>query len=146
MVHLFKNSRTDKFYAYYTDIKSHKRVQFSCKTSNKKIAEKFADAEYRKRCSQLIPTTGISLKNFANHYVETLEGVLSPRTIEAYRDSFNQFIKRLGDIPLSTIDVRICQDFIYNNQPSKETGARHYRTLRRAFKVSIQWGYILENP
>jgi integrase/recombinase XerD len=36
--------------------------------------------------------------------------------------------------------------FLYEAQPSTQTAAKHYRQLRRAFKIAKRWKLITENP
>jgi integrase/recombinase XerD len=55
-------------------------------------------------------------------------------------------LKRIGDLPLNAITVTLCHDFIYRDQPSTQTAARHFRQLRRAFNLAVRWKLLEDNP
>jgi site-specific recombinase XerD len=148
MVRVFKNNRTGNYYGHFYN-GSGKRIQFSCRTSNLRKAEKFATLkwqDFNKQQKSQDEYTSPLISAFCNLYLDRLSTHLSPRTIETYKDSFIQFLKWVPDIPLAEVSVTQCHDFIFNHQPSTHTAVRHYKQLRRAFSLAVRWKLLENNP
>lgn len=150
MVKLFKSGRTGNYYGQFCK-PDGTRKQFSCHTSNKRKADAYAQAHWQELLKEIEESSGnpkqsYTLSEFADFYLQRLKAHLSEWTIIAYRDSFTQLIKRVGDTSLSDLTLFQCHEFIYNNQPSTETAARHFRQLRRALTLAVRWDILKDNP
>jgi integrase/recombinase XerD len=145
---VFKNGRSGNYYILYRDPHNiKKRNQLSLKTNNRKLADQLAPKLYEKIVSaEAEKTAPRSLAEFAAQYLESRGQSLTSSTQRAYRDSFTQFQKRIGNRELSTITARECELFISTKQKSAHTAAKHYRTLRTAFDKAVIWKLIKENP
>lgn len=147
MLRFFKNGRSGKYYAQYTRADGSRR-QFSCKTANLRRAEEIASLVLKEkedqRSKELLASC--SMSDFERRYLSSLAKHLSPKTISTYRDSFSQFRSYLPNVQLSDVSVAHCYEFLYAHQPSTQTAARHYRQLRRAFKLAKSWKLIETNP
>jgi site-specific recombinase XerD len=145
-VSLFKSGRTGRYYAQYYD-EGGKRRQFSCRASTRRLAEKYAVQKLKEFSgSHFTKTKSHSLSSYRSSLIKVVTAHLSPETVKAYNDSFNQLIKRYGDIQLCDLDVNKCQDFLFCRQPSVQTAAKHYRHLSRAFKLAVRQGFMRQNP
>lgn len=147
MLTVFWNRRTERYYAQY--IVAGVKHQFSCHTRNRKQATAFASKVYLERltASPAVPCADrLSLTQFRDEYIRALRGRYSKKSIKTILDSFNQLTKRIGDLQLSDITVREMENFIYSGQPSAQTSARHYRTLRAIFNKGVKWKLIGANP
>lgn len=146
MTHLFKSGRTGRYYCQFT--LNGKRRQFSTKTSNKQDAIKIADqktTEFKKQVGIFEPTS-ITLQEFSDYYLRTVSSQLSKGSVLAYKDSLKHFIQSVGNLRFTLVTIPICQKFIYHSGYSPQTASKHYRHLKRAFRLAVRWRYTGFSP
>jgi integrase len=154
MPDVFKNkSRGNRFYGAYTD-KYGKRRQFSTGTINKNEARRLFAAHLQSVWEkENEPKLRVkSLAEFTEEYLLSRRGEqISSGQLKELRSSLTFLQRRIGDVPLQSISVKQCEDFITQGwQPegwsSLYTPKKHYQNLSHAFKAAVRWQYVKENP
>lgn len=151
---LFKNrSRGNVYYAAYTD-KNGKRKQVSTGTTVFREAQKFftdyLQSVWNKENEPKLRV--ISLSQFREEYLLSRKGEqISAGQLKELRSSLTFLQRTTGDVPLQSITVKQCEDFITRGwKPegwnSLYTPKKHYQNLSHAFKTAVRWKYIRENP
>ncbi len=97
-----------------------------------------------------------TLGEYLNEWIKSIQGNLSPRTVEGYITIINRIVPVLGFIPLTQLKPDTLQkyysDCLKNGRLNKQGGlspltVRHHHTLlHRALKTAMEWGLIMRNP
>ena len=97
-----------------------------------------------------------TLGKYLKEWIKSIQGNLSPRTVEGYTTIINRIIPALGAIPLTQLKPDTLQkyysDCLTNSRLNKQGGlnpltVRHYHALlHRALKNAMEWGLIGRNP
>lgn len=148
-INLFKSRTRKNWYFWFTNPITGLQENKSARTNNKKDAKRFAEAYVRRAfgCDASTKSQLILLSGLSKSYQEYQTGHgRKVKTITTTRDSFNQLIKSVGDIPLSSLTYQACDNFIYQDTPSKHTALKHYTGLSTAFKFAVKHQMIVCNP
>ena len=168
---LFQHSdrdRSSNFYCVYKHPVNGKHLTFSCKTSDKTEAHVYAErnlpvqiqralnprdrgrspaANQNQKTKRPAP---IRLQDFFDRYLDehrTKNGrPLRTKSRDAIRDSFNQFVKRVGNLYLHTITSDECRTFVWSGHPSDRTAEKHWVNLRASFRRAVKEGHLPTNP
>ncbi|MCH7963737.1 MAG: site-specific integrase [Bacteroidetes bacterium] len=92
-------------------------------------------------------SSDVKLKQSRDEYIDSMQHTHSKAYIQSSNSSLTAFMKFVGDIPLSKIDMRMAEGFVLNHfKRSQYSAALHYRNLKAAFNKFLLWKYIVENP
>jgi integrase len=149
--YVFKNeARSGYYYGWYRDSKGNQR-QFSCKTKNKREAERYYHNKLvvllKKEAESHNPST--SLSDFRLNFIQFCESAnpsYSPATTLASDYALRMLLKDCGDRSLSEYSVEDCQKFVYTYPASVSTRRKLYAHLRSAFQFAVEWKKIESNP
>lgn len=167
-----KDGRSPNYYCLYEHPISGNQAAFSCRTSDIDEAREYASRKLPKILGKVIERhhvgrsdhhgpsplrsttrtvrTPILLSAFMEQHLSehrTKNGQpLRPKSREALKDSFNQFIKRLGDKDLHLVTQEECDRFVWTGQPSDRTAEKHWTNLRAAFSAALHAELIDKNP
>lgn len=142
-----KNSQSPYYQLiYFID---GKRTKKSTKKTNKREAEKFLK-NFQPDISpvqQPQKANSIRLSKFKVEYLSYIQQTKTKSYFRSVKLSFNQFLSYLTDIPLSRINNKLIEKFIYAvHSNSKHAAALYYRTLKAAFNKAVDWDYLQSNP
>jgi len=145
MASLFR--RSNGIY-YLVTIVNGKQVWRSTGCKTKAQALKWlSGSEQQIPFEEPIPT-GILLSEFRTQFLQYAKSNLSPKTVDLYRSGFSQFLKIVGDRPLSGYSVRDVETFkierLKTVSPVKVN--IDFRTLRASFNIAVNWELVQVNP
>lgn len=81
-------------------------------------------------------------------YLDQLVGERSPKTLDFYRQHFNQFIKRfphLVDSPFADIKIEHIQDYLLSKNQYPYAKAAAFRSFRALYSFAVRRGIVKEN-
>ena len=81
-------------------------------------------------------------------YLDQLVGDRSPKTLEFYRQHFNQFIKRfprLADSPFTNVKIEHIQEYLLSKNQYPYAKAAAYRSFRALYYFAVRRGIVREN-
>ena len=97
-----------------------------------------------------------TLGSYLKEWIKSIQGNLSPRTVEGYITIINRVIPAIGAIPLTQLKPDILQkyysDCLNSGCLNKQVGLKpltvrhHHALLHRALKNAMEWGLIVRNP
>lgn len=148
-VHIFKNKARKNLYFWYKNPITGIQENRSARTNNRKDARRFAEMYVQEMFGSdtAIKGRSILISDLADRYHEyQVRHERKAKTIKTVKDSFRQFIKSAGNLPLSEATHQVCDKFIYDDTPSKHTGLKHYTGLSTAFKFAVKHGLVSANP
>lgn len=134
---------------YYQVLYKNSSGNFTTKSTNKKRksdALKFLQ-EFRNNREINDYKKQISLREFADEYLEFAKSIRSDSYIRSIKSSFNKLNIFCGDRDLLDLDHRLLEQFIISiYSKHKFASAHYYRTLKAAFEKARFWGYMEKNP
>ncbi len=124
---------------------------------NKHQAEQMrAELMHEQANGTLVAPNKITVGQYLAQWLKSVQGNLSPRTVEGYTTIINRIIPSLGAIPLTALRPDTLQkyytDCLETGRMNKQGGlnpltVRHHHTLlHRALKNAMEWGLIMRNP
>ena len=97
-----------------------------------------------------------TLGEFLKEWIKSVQGNLSPRTVEGYNTVIKRLIPALGAVPITQLKPESLQkyysDSIINGRLDGSGGLspltvrHHHALLHRALKNAVEWGLIIRNP
>jgi len=97
-----------------------------------------------------------TLGEYLKEWIKSIQGNLSPRTVEGYNTIINRIVPALGAIPLTQLKPDILQKYysccLITGRLNKKGGLNpltvrhHHALLHRALKNAMEWGLIMRNP
>ncbi len=150
----------NQYYAvisYRDTMGKRKRKWVAAGPDLKKAKEKLT-AELAAQDNGLFVTPGKeTLEGFLKHWIDIVEGTLSPRTIEGYQTIIKRVNPQIGRKQLhkiGTVDLQGYLTFLQGEDGhfkgkgglSPLTVIHHARLLHRAFRDAVKWGLLPRNP
>jgi site-specific recombinase XerD len=144
---MFIGKRKNGYYFIeYLDEATGVPKRVSTKTKIKKEAFRFL-SDFETNLKKTPKKNFILLSAFQSEYLNFIKKTYSGSYLRSVTLSFRQMIKFTGDITLSQVGVRICQQFISESYNRTIKGAELYhRTLKAGLSRAVEWGYLSENP
>ena len=97
-----------------------------------------------------------TLEEYLKEWIKSIQGNLSPRTVEGYITIINRIVPAIGPIPLTQLKPNILQkyysDCLTSGRLNKQGGLNpltvrhHHALLHRALQNAMEWGLIGRNP
>lgn len=133
-----------------------RKQQWIATPGNKRDAEKkLAELIHQLDTGAYIKPNKQTLGDYLNEWINTVQGNLSPRTVEGYNTIIGRIIPALGNISLNQLKPGDLQkyytDCLKNGRLNKPGGlspltVRHHHTLlHRALKNAMEWGLVMRN-
>jgi integrase len=88
------------------------------------------------------PDVGETLSEAAKEFLDDLKRSSAPLTVDGHKDRINEFITRVGNIPLSKVTVAMASDFLTELARTRKTRTRnnYYRSMAMLFKNAKKRG------
>ncbi len=134
------------YHVVFTDT-SRKRLKRSTHARHKPEAEKFlasfnpSQVETRNRLRVTL------LSAFAREYGEQYRKKHTLKTQASYQSAFRELIRIVGDIPVSSVGVRMIESFLAKKieEASVWTARKYHISLASAFETAVRWDYAKTN-
>ena len=139
---MFLSKRGRIYYLFFFDENgSRHKVSTGCR--RKSDALRFLQ-KYRQQAR----TKSKLLSVFFEEFLDYSATVHRPKTQESFRTAFRQFLRLVGDRPLTRVGVRDIERFIgfKAKEASPQSSRVYFVTLASAFETAKRWQYIPMNP
>jgi integrase len=97
-----------------------------------------------------------TLAEYLKEWIKSIQGSLSPRTIEGYVTIINRIVPALGATPLTQLKPELLQkyysDCLRTGRLNRQGGLNpftvrhHHALLHRALENAVEWDLIIRNP
>lgn len=146
---MFLFKRNGRYHIQYIDKTTHRVMRISTRSKTKKDALVFLtnfQEEVKKRQGERLAP--ILLSELSREVEEYSRQRHAKKTTEDYKSTFRIFVRHVGDIPLSSVDRAMVEDYITTRtkETSSYTGRKELAYLSGAFKYAIARRYVIENP
>jgi integrase len=143
---LYKRKSSGVYYLHFKDENGQPRsvsTRQRKKSDALKYLRDFKDKEREKQRR----VQHITLTAFVKEYLEFSKSFHRPNSHRSAISALKEFIRIVGDMPLSTITVRDVEHFIaVKREVSVHTALKHYVTVSAAMKKAVDWNFIAQNP
>jgi integrase len=140
-------SRSGTYYLFYVD-ELGKRHKVSTRTRRKGDALAFLQSFTREAQEHQTQKQRVLLSQFAADFLAYSKSIHTPKTQRHFRVAFREFIRVMGDIPVTDIDVRGIEKFLAAKRldASEWSARKYYSAIASALKTARRWKLIERNP
>ena len=134
------------YHVIFTDA-SGKRLKRSTHARHKPEAEKFLASFNPSQIDTKTRLRVTLLSTFAKEYGEHHATIHTPKTQASYQSAFRELIRIVGDIPVSSVGVRMVGAFLAKKtqEASVWTARKYHISLASAFETAVRWDYAKTN-
>lgn len=145
---MFISKRPNGIYYINYTAPNGKRNCKSTRTGNKREAMKILDEFRIEHLFYIKSKIKKNLVRFRLEYLIYSSKIHSPNHTDTIKTTFNNFIKRIGDIELTLIDKVMIQNYPEERMMKVSPYAikRDIANLHAAFNLAIDKGYLKDNP
>lgn len=149
----FLRKRDNRWYAvvYVEDeFGVKKKREFSCRTDNKKQAQKFLnELVYKYDHGDFCTGEKMKLKAYLERFIHLKENSLSPTTLKDYKLILLDHVSSvMGDVYLDKLKPLNLQEYyrLKLETLSPSTVKKHHRVIKKALNDAVKLGLISKNP
>lgn len=145
---MFLSKRSNGIYYLWYEGDDGRRKSVSTRAKRKSDALKFLITFKSTEAAKLLKKQRLTLTQFLTEYESYSLGIHTPSSHSSAILVFGEFIKILGDRPISGIGVKEVDCFLSRKRLtiSDITIRSYFGSLAAAFEVAKRWNYIVSNP
>lgn len=148
MAHILRRKETSVWYLIDKSFKPSKWIKLGkiSQAEAKQVLRKYETDSTYLRLGIPIPPSKITLKELAQEYLQSIQWIRKPSTLQSEKFYFLAFEKMFGERFIHSISPNEIEEFLSSKKYKPNSWRLMVKSLRKGYQLAVEKKYLPENP